>query len=405
MPITLNKKYKLLWTTSAFITIVTGGRGSGKSFAVGDFIENLSFQQGHKILFTRYALYTASDSIIPEFEEKIGIEDHTDHFYTTKTDVINKRSGVEILFRGIKTASGNQTAKLKSIQGLSTFVLEEAEELDKEDTFNTIMQSVRQKGIQNRIILVLNPKSKEHWIYKRFFETPDVDPKFNGEKDGVCYIHTSYLENLDNLSQEFIDEAERCKRVTPELYRYDYLGEWVLSIEGAYMPYGNLRRYKELNDEGVNLLFGDPADEGTDHHAAIIGRLVGNNFYVTDAIFNMVDLNANEVVYKQKIEYHNIDKYYIETNSFGKYFYRNIKDQNPGVASFGFISKANKMGRIQAQYGWMREFIHWPEQPNDELFQFIKQMCQVTSESKDKDDAIDATAGITFMIRRDYVRS
>ena len=99
MPLTLNKKYKLLWTTNCFITIVTGGRGSGKSFAVGDFIENLSFQKGHKILYTRYALYTTSDSIIPEFEEKIELEGHSREFYITKSDVVNRRSGTEILFR------------------------------------------------------------------------------------------------------------------------------------------------------------------------------------------------------------------------------------------------------------------------------------------------------------------
>ena len=401
----LNKKYRSLWTTDCFITLLTAGRGAGKSFATGDFIENLSFQQEQKILFTRYTLYTTSDSIIPEFEEKIELEGHTDHFYVTKSDVINKRSGVKILFRGIKTSSGNQTAKLKSIQALSTWVLEEAEELAEEDIFNTIMQSIRHKAVKNRVILLLNPKSKDHWIYKRFFETPEVDTKFNGEKDGVCYIHTSYLENLENLSDEFIAEAEKCKVNTPELYRYDYMGEWVLSIEGAYMPYGKLKRYKELNDEGVNLMFGDPADEGTDHHAALIGRLVGVNFYVTDAVFNMVDLNANEVVYKQKIGEHKIDKYYIEVNSFGKYFLRNVQTQNEGVASFGIISKANKLGRIQAQYGWMRQFIYWPEQPNDELYKFMKQMCQVTPESKKDDDAIDSTAMASMMIRRDYVRS
>jgi PBSX family phage terminase large subunit len=403
--ITLNNKYKPLWTTSAFITIVTGGRGSGKSFAVGDFIENLSFQKGHKVLFTRYALYTTSDSIIPEFEEKIDLEGHNDHFYITKSDVINKRSGVEILFRGIKTSSGNQTAKLKSIQGLTDWILEEAEELDDEAVFNTIMQSVRQKGIQNRIILVLNPKSKTHWIYKRFFEDPGVDPKFNGEKDGVCYIHTSYLENLDNLSEEFIAEAERCKKYTPEIYRYDYMGEWVLSIEGAFLPMDKLQRYKKLNDEGTNLLMIDTADEGTDHFAGLIGRLVGNKFYVRDAIFNLVNLNLNEPVVKDRIEKHKIDKYYVETNSFGKYFYRNIKDQNPGVASFGFFSKANKLGRILAQSGWILEFVYWPEHPNDELYEFMKQMCSVTSESKDEDDAADCTAAIAYMIRRDYIRS
>ncbi len=404
MPLKLNEKFKPLWETKCFITVVTGGRGAAKSFAVGNFVENLSFQKGHKILFTRYALYTTSDSIIPEFEEKIDLNGHDKHFYITKSDVINKSSGTEILFRGIKTSSGNQTAKLKSIQGLSCVIFEEAEEITEEDTFNVIMQSVRQKGVQNKIILVLNPKSKDHWIYKRFFEMPGVDPEFNGEKDGVCYIKTNYLENIDNLSDEFIAEANKCKEFTPELYRYDYMGEWVLSIEGAFLPYDRLKRYTTLNEEGTNLMMIDTADEGTDHYAGLIGKLVGNKFYVTDAIFNLVNLFANEEVVKERVETHKIDKGYVETNSFGSHHLGDIRRQNENTPFTGILAKANKLGRIVAQLGWILEFMYWPEQPNDELSQFMRQMCSVTSESKDEDDAADCTASLAVMIRREYIR-
>ena len=32
-----------------------------------------------------------------------------------------------------------------------------------------------EKNIQNRIILILNPVTKEQWIYKRFFEDKGVE--------------------------------------------------------------------------------------------------------------------------------------------------------------------------------------------------------------------------------------
>lgn len=402
MGLTINKKYKPLWTTNCFITVVTGGRGSAKSFSVGNFIENLSFQQGHKILFTRYTLHSASDSIIPEFEEKIDREGHMDHFYITKSDIINKASGTEIMFRGIKTASGNQTAKLKSIEGLTTWVIDEAEELDDEKVFNTIMQSIRKKGIQNRIILVLNPKSKSHWIYKRFFEDPGVDPEFNGEHDGVCYIKTTYLDNLDNLSAEFIAEAEKCKANQPELYRYDYMGEWVLSIEGAFIPIDKIKRYDKITEDGAVLAMIDTADEGTDHFAAPFARLINGKLYFFDAIFNQANLNVNEEVCRERFSRHEMAKVYVETNSFGKYFYRNLKDQNPHIPFFGIIAKANKLGRILAQSGWILEFCYFPENPNEELHRFINQMCSVTTESKDQDDAADAAAALAMMCRRDF---
>lgn len=398
----IHRKYRPLWTTNCFITIVTGGRGSGKSFAVGDFIENLSFEKGHKILFTRYTLYSASDSIIPEFEEKIELEGHSAHFYVTKSDIINTSSGVEILFRGIKTSSGNQSAKLKSIEGLTTWVLDEAEELVDEEIFNTILRSIRKKGMQNRIILVMNPKSKTHWVYSRFFEKPGVDPEFNGEKDGVCYIKSTYLDNLDNLSDEFIAEAEKCRQLTPEIYRYDLLGEWVLSIEGSFIPIDKIKRYKSLNEEGGNFAMIDPADEGDDHLAAPFARLVNGKLFIFDAIFNQMNLTVNEEVCRERFNNWGMDKVYIEVNSFGKYFYRNLKEQNPHIPFFGILSKANKLGRIYAQSGWILEFCFFPENPNEELSRFIDQMCSVTNETKDQDDAADAMAGLVAMIRRDF---
>ena len=169
MGIKIASKYQPLWTSPANYFIVTGGRGSGKSFAVGDFIENLTFEQGHTILFTRYTLTSAGISVIPEFEEKVELEGHDGVFNINKADVLNKESGSKILFRGLKTSSGNQTANLKSIQNVSTWVLDEAEEENREAEFDKIDDSIRVKGLQNRVILILNPATKEHWIYQRFF--------------------------------------------------------------------------------------------------------------------------------------------------------------------------------------------------------------------------------------------
>jgi phage terminase large subunit len=89
-------------------------------------------------------------------------------FDVNKSEITNKESGSEIIFRGIKSSSGDQTANLKSLQGVTTWILDEAEELTDEKTFDKINLSIRQKGIQNRVILI-HQSNKEHWIYKRFF--------------------------------------------------------------------------------------------------------------------------------------------------------------------------------------------------------------------------------------------
>lgn len=252
MAVTLNEKYKRIGSDAKF-SIVTGGRGSGKSFALTYLICLLSYEQGHKILYTRYTLRAASISIIPEFLQKIELMGKQADFYVTKDSIVNKVTKSEILFRGIKTSSGDQTANLKSIQGLSTWVLDEAEELTDEDKFDTINLSVRQEGVQNRVILIMNPTTKEHWIYKKFFEARGVKAGTNDTIDDVNYIHTTYLDNINNLSKSFISDVERLKNTNPSKYKHKILGGWLDKAEGVVF---NNWEFGDFNPDNLQTSFG-----------------------------------------------------------------------------------------------------------------------------------------------------
>ena len=230
--ITLNPKYSLLGSDSRYF-VITGGRGSGKSYSLNSFLLLLTYEVGHVILFTRYTLTSAHVSIIPEFIDKIETADLSHDFYITKDEIINKRTGSKILFKGIKTSSGTQTANLKSLAGVTTWVLDEAEELTDEDTFDKIDFSIRAKNIQNRVILVLNPATKEHFIYKRFFESKGVKDGSNIVKDDTTYIHTTYLDNYENLSKSFILQIEDMKARRKQKYEHQILGGWLDKAEGV----------------------------------------------------------------------------------------------------------------------------------------------------------------------------
>ena len=250
--IVLNNKWKSLWNDTRYF-IISGGRGSSKSFGVGTFTSLLSFEKGHKILFTRQTMVSAHLSIIPEFQEKIQLLESEDKFEITKTDIINLQSGSEIIFRGLKTSSGDQTANLKSLQGVTDWILEEAEELTDEATFDKINLSVRQKGVQNRIIIIFNPTTKEHWIYKRFFEQEGVEGGFNGRKGNVTYIHTTYEDNLEHLDASFLDEVERIKQANPKKYQHAILGGWLDKAEGVVFTNW---QFGTFNPNGLQTSFG-----------------------------------------------------------------------------------------------------------------------------------------------------
>jgi len=216
--IKIQPQFRDLYTTKKFIVLLTGGRGSGKSFNASTFISKLSFEAGHKILFSRYTMTAAAISIIPEFREKIDLEGFQDYFTITNNEIINTVSDSSILFRGIKTSSGNQTANLKSIQGLTTFVGDEMEEWESEEDYEKLILSIRQKGMQNRVILLLNPTDAEHFIYKKYIENTHklveidgVDVQISTHPD-VLHIHTTYLDNLDNLSEQWMQVTNEIKR-------------------------------------------------------------------------------------------------------------------------------------------------------------------------------------------------
>jgi phage terminase large subunit-like protein len=203
--------------------IVSGGRGSGKSYVVTLNILNLTYEVGHVILFTRWTLVSAHISIIPEFLEKIDLLNLHDDFEITQTEIVNKRTGSRILFRGIKTSQGTATANLKSISGVTTWILDEAEELVDQDIFDRIDLSIRAVDKPNKVIMVMNPSFKSHWIYKSFIEKPRTD---------TTYIHTTYLDNQKNLSQSFLDQSHRVKVENFLRYEHLFLGKWLDDAEG-----------------------------------------------------------------------------------------------------------------------------------------------------------------------------
>ena len=94
MTLILSKKYNPLFDSKARYFIITGGRGSGKSFAVTVFLTLLTMSRGIRVLFTRFTMTSAHLSIIPEFLEKIGLLGFEETFNINKAEVVNARKQI-----------------------------------------------------------------------------------------------------------------------------------------------------------------------------------------------------------------------------------------------------------------------------------------------------------------------
>nr|DAL00547.1 MAG TPA: terminase large subunit [Caudoviricetes sp.] len=288
--------YHPLYTDNEkFIILITGGRGSGKSFNASTFIERLTFEMTeaekivHQVLYTRYTMVSAGMSIIPEMMEKIELDGTTKYFKTTKTDIVNKMTNSRIMFRGIKTSSGNQTAKLKSIQGITTFVCDEAEEWTNEEEFDKIMLSIRKKGIQNRIIIIMNPCDSNHFIYKKYIENTHKLVEIDGVQvqvsthPNVLHIHTTYFDNLENLSPEFLREVQEMKEKNPEKYAHVVIGRWADVAEGAVFKKWGI--VKEFPQWAKKVAIGQDFGYTTDVSAAVKCGIVDNALYVDELCY------------------------------------------------------------------------------------------------------------------------
>jgi len=297
--IELNDKYVPLFTDKSRYFVVTGGRGSGKSFGVNVFLLNLTYESGHKVLFTRFTLTSAAASIIPEFIEKIELMGVESDFRITKDEIINLTTGSSIMFKGIRTSSGNQTAALKSLSGVTTFVLDEAEELVDEDTFSKIDFSIRSNTKHNRVILILNPTTKEHWIYQRFFMYPNVKAGTNGSKGDVTYIHTTFEDNKDNLSKSYLEQLYDLKRRDIVKFEHQILGGWLNKAEGTIITNWKVGHFVQTELMCYGQDFGFSTDITSLVKVAVDKDT--RSVYVKQ-IYGKTNLSTSDIAYRNKKE-------------------------------------------------------------------------------------------------------
>ena len=263
MKIDVHAKYQPLFKNDTRYYVVTGGRGSGKSFGVALRLVLLTYEKNERILFSRYTMKSVDVSIMPEFIEKIELLDAMSDFRITKDEIINLTSGSSIMFKGIKTASGNQTAALKSLTGLTCWVLDEAEELVDESLFDKISLSIRSKLKHNKVILILNPATKEHWVWDRFFESQGVEGGWNGVKGDTTYIHSTYKDNKDNLDESFLNDVFKMKLERPDKYEHQILGGWLEKAEGVIFNNWKIGQFMRLETSCFGQDFGFSEDPTT----------------------------------------------------------------------------------------------------------------------------------------------
>ncbi len=280
-----SKKYKPLFQLlkgeypEVDTVIVTGGRGSAKSFVVAVLSLTALVYHFWNVLYTRFTNISIVDSIKPEVDGKIELMG-LQNFVTSTISHIEYK-GNRIAFKGIKTGSKQQTANLKSLFGFNMFVIDEAEETPDYETFEKVFLSIRSNEKRNITILILNPSSVHHWIFREFFTGRNVEGGSNCVVKNVMYIHTSYLD----VPKEYIADNirlyyHRLKEENPEKYKQIVLGGWTEAVEGRV--FNNWKRNTFLEFIALKHKSFYSVDWGKNHGFGIVEQKFdkyNNNLY------------------------------------------------------------------------------------------------------------------------------
>lgn len=233
-----NPQFKYVWQSKADFLVLYGGGGSGKSENAADkVVIRMMTEPNHRMVNFRKVGKTIRVSQWLLLKDKIkrhGMEKLWD-LRSTEMTATFKPNGSEILSIGM-----DDREKIKSLTEPTSFWINEATELDREDFLQLIMRLRGFSPYYKQTILDFNPIDEFHWIRDYFF-TAAIEDKLNAhgiaesvqnvEIDGKIQQITTHIMHSTWRDNNFLapkDKAkyEMMKTIDPKYYEVYGLGLW-----------------------------------------------------------------------------------------------------------------------------------------------------------------------------------
>ena len=294
----VGKGYKDFWHFKGRYRVVKGSRASKKSKTTALwYIANIIKYDKANLLVVRKTYRTLKDSCFTELKwaiNRLGVQDYFD-IKESPLEITYRLTKQKIYFRGL-----DDPFKVTSITvengHLCWLWIEEAYEINKEDDFNVLDESIRgsletSPFLFKQITLTFNPWNEKHWLKNRFFDIKD---------DDILAMTTNYLCN------EWLDDSdlrvfENMKKNNPRRYKVAGLGEWGI-VDG--LVYENFKEVNFSLDEilkipNIQSAFGLDFGYTNDPSALFCGLIDRNNkvIYVFDELYKKG--MSNEQLFKE----------------------------------------------------------------------------------------------------------
>lgn len=225
-----------LYEKKAFRKHLFGGRGTGKSHHVSDYVDwLLDTKEYCRVLFLRYISEDIKDSLWADFVDRLTEKDRLKDYRLVDNEkrAFNLKTGNKLVSKGVKSSKA-QTAKLKSIAGFTHVIIEEADEIPLLDK-QKLIDSVRKKGVEIEIVESWNTARKTHHIYDDYTLTPvpGNDGYFTAVPKpdiNILSIWADYNSNRHNLNDEFLQRYDNGHKAKDN--------NWYLTDVCGYIPSG-----------------------------------------------------------------------------------------------------------------------------------------------------------------------
>ena len=299
LPEIVGKGYGQFWRSRNFYRVVKGGRGSKKSKTTAlYYIVAILKHTWANLLVVRRFSNTNKQSTYTDLKwaaNRLKVS-HLFKFNESLPEITVKATGQKILFRGL-----DDPLKITSITvdtGLLSWLwLEEAYQVENQDKFETLVESIRGSidapDFFKQITITFNPWSERHWLKSAFFDN-------DTRKKDVFADTTTYRVN-EWLDQQDIDRYEDLWRTNPRRAAVVANGDWGVA-EGLVFENYTVRDFdimatiKRVGETTAGIDFGFTHDPTTFPRLAV--DLDNKELWIyaehyehamtTDDIFNMI---------------------------------------------------------------------------------------------------------------------
>lgn len=260
-----NNKLKCLFTKKQPLVVIIGGRGSGKSIAIGDFLTMKMMTERADIYCLREFQQSISDSVHRVFKDSVQERLELEDWNILENKVIAP-NGACTTYKG----AARNPDSIQSAQGYKYCWVEEAQTLSEESLDKLIPTIIRNPGAQ--CIFTANPQSSGDPFSKRFINPykKELDKHGYYEDDTHLIIVLNWRDNpfwnseLEKIRSWSLENESRAK------YDHIWEGEFNDTVENSIIKPewfdAAIDAHVKLGfkEQGAIVVAHDPSDTGED---------------------------------------------------------------------------------------------------------------------------------------------